>query len=299
MINKFRGDAGLLDSAISYTYDYIGKPTLGIIPMIENLGVPDEDSVSFKSVLETSNKDKPNAAITIGLVDLPHISNFTDIDPLEGEPDVHVKVIRRAEELQGCDAVILPGSKNVFADLDYLNSSGIASRIIAMADDCDIIGICGGYQMLGRTLSDPSGIESSEGSASGLGLLNLETVLGDDKILEQITAKHVPTGSDLSGYEIHHGRTISHNAEPWIEGSDGKLIGVSHSRLNIHGTYLHGLFDADCFRRWYIDSIRVHRGKEPLGEVVYVHDIEASIDRLAGIVREHIDMDGIYSIMGL
>ena len=285
LINKFRGDASLLGSATEYTFNYTGKRTIGTIPMIDNLGIPDEDSVSFKQDMGDRGLPKSDTRIVIGLVDLPHISNFTDFDPLRNEPDVEVRIVRKAGELDGCDTVILPGSKNVFADLAYLKKERIASRIVSMAGECEIIGICGGYQMLGRRLLDPSGIESTDGETAGLGLLNLDTVLGDEKILKQAEVKHLATGIDLAGYEIHHGRTRFADAEPWTVRNDGEIIGVSHSNLPIHGTYLHGLFDSDRFRRWYIDSVRAKRGLPPLERGGYVHDVEGAIERLASIVR--------------
>jgi adenosylcobyric acid synthase len=301
LINKFRGDADLLGSAVSYTYDFTGKPTLGIIPMVRNLGIPDEDSVSFKEAQTSISPQPLQDSVTIGLIDVPHISNFTDFDPLDNEPDVYLKTVRRADEIEGCDAIVIPGSKNVFADLRYLNESGISSRIIKAATtaECPIIGVCGGYQMLGRTLRDPLAIESDAGPQEGLGLLAVDTVLGKGKILEQTTARHVANGFDLVGYEIHHGRTTLDGPQPWIERADGEVIGVSHRTQEIHGTYLHGIFDADHFRRFFIDSLRVRKGLEPLNEVVYVHDIEPALDRLAEVVRSHIDMDHLYRILGL
>ena len=301
LINKFRGDADLLGTAVSYTFEYTGKPTLGIIPMIRNLGVPDEDSVSFKETRTTIDRQSREDSVTIGLVDVPHISNFTDFDPLGNEPDVYLKTIRKPGEIDGCDAIVIPGSKNVFADLRHLKENGIASRIIqgAKTAECPIIGVCGGYQMLGRTLSDPLGIESDAGPLSGLGLLAVDTVLGESKILEQTAARHLPTGYDLKGYEIHHGRTVLDGPKPWIERADGEIIGVSHPSLEIHGTYLHGVFDADQFRRSFIDSLRIRKGLEPLKEVVYVHDIEPALDRLADVVRSNIDMDHLYRILGI
>ncbi len=299
LINKFRGDASLLGSATDYTFNYTGKRTIGTIPMIDNLGIPDEDSVSFKQEMGDRGVPKSDTRLVIGLVDLPHISNFTDFDPLRNEPDVEVRIVRKADELDGCDTVILPGSKNVFADLTYLKKEGIASRIASMAGECDIIGICGGYQMLGRRLLDPSGIESTDGETAGLGLLNLDTVLGDEKILKQAEGKHVATGIDLVGYEIHHGRTKFTDTEPWTVRNDGEIIGVSHAKLPIYGTYLHGLFDSDRFRRWYIDSIRAKRGLPPLERGGYVHDVEGAIERLASIVRRHIDVEAIYAMMRL
>lgn len=301
LINKFRGDSTLLESAISYTSDYTGKPTFGIIPMIPDLGVPDEDSVSFKSEPSTPQEEMTEETVKIGLVDLPHISNFTDFDPLKNEPDVSIQIIRRVDDLDDCDALIIPGSKNVIADLHYLEESGIAARILQRAYEKNFctIGICGGYQMLGRSIADPGGVESDENAVEGLCLLELETVLGKNKILEQTVATHIVSGAQIRGYEIHHGRTSSRHSPPWIERSDGEIIGVSHPELSIHGTYLHGLFDGDVFRRWFIDSLRVARGLPRVGQVLYVHEIETALDRLADIVRNSVDLDSIYAVMGL
>ncbi len=301
LINKFRGDVDLLEPAIAYTFDHTGKPTLGIIPMIRDLSIPDEDSVGFKTARTAPDHEITDDSITIGLVDLPHISNFTDFDPLENEPDVNLRVVRHTGEIDGCDAIVIPGSKNVFADLRYLKETGIASRIVraAEAKECTVIGICGGYQMLGRSLSDPRNVESTDGTVSGLGLLAVDTVLGKDKILGQTSARHLESGLKLQGYEIHHGRTVCDGMKPWIERSDAEIIGVSHPNVEIHGTYLHGVFDADEFRRWFLDRLRVRKGLAPLKEVMYVHDIEPSLDNLAAIVRDHVDLGAILRIMGL
>lgn len=301
VINKFRGDPDLLESAISYTCEYTGKPTLGIVPMIQDLGIPDEDSVSFKMGQTLGEEKKPSGSVSIALIDLPHISNFTDFDPFKHEPDVDLIIARKAEDIDGCDAIIIPGSKNVFTDLKYLNEKGIGRRIAlaAESEECCVIGVCGGYQMLGRSLADPQNVESTDGMVDGLGLLTVDTVLGKGKILEQTSAKDISTGLELQGYEIHHGRTVFSGVKPWIERPDGEVIGVSHPELCIHGTYLHGLFDADRFRRWFIDSLRATKGMEPIGKVLYTHDVEPSLDRLARIVKEHVDFDTIRTIMGL
>ena len=301
LINKFRGEEKLLDSAIRYTEDYTGRPTLGVIPMIRNLGIPEEDSVSFKESKGNEMIDGKEGIITIGIVDLPHISNFTDFDPLRNEPDVLVRIIRDPDEIEKLDAIIIPGSKNVFTDLYYLQTSGLASRITnaALLDESVILGICGGFQILGTTIDDTENIESTAGSATGLGLLSVETNMVSEKVLAQVDARHIPSGMGLKGYEIHHGRTVSEGMVPWIEKSDGEIIGVSHPRYTTYGTYLHGLFDEDGYRRRFIDDLRIRKGVKPLNRVVYVHDIEPALDRLASIVREHVHMDRIFAMMDL
>jgi cobyric acid synthase len=236
--------------------------------------------------------------VDIAVVDLPHISNFTDFDALRIEPDVSVRIVRAAAELGEPDAVILPGSKNVLADLAHLRATGIASAIAAL-QRAEIIGVCGGYQMLGRRIEDPHGIESRDGAATGLGLLSLTTVMAPEKTLVRTTARHLGAGLKLCGYEIHHGRSATEQLAPLVQRDDGETIGVGTSDGRIWGSYLHGIFDADEFRRWFVDRLRQRRGLAPLRRVMAVYDLEPAFERLAATVRESVDINAIYRQMGL
>jgi len=303
VINRFRGDETLLGSALDYTLAHTGQPVLGVVPFLSNLNIPQEDSVEFKSgVLDTPG---PNAAVEIAVVDLPHISNFTDFDAFGIEPDVRVRIVRSAEELGHPDAVMVPGSKNTLNDLRYLKSIGLADRIAHLATEgaSEIVGICGGLQMLGRRIRDPECIESSDGEAEGLGLLSVDTVLTKDKTLTRVTASHALSGHEVFGYEIHHGQTVASNRSEHSEAPfmlpDGRMAGAGNKDHRVWGTYIHGVFDADGFRRWFIDSLRVRRGLAALGKIAARYDIEPALERLAAVVRRSLNMSEIYRLMGL
>ncbi|MFO7605606.1 MAG: cobyric acid synthase [Desulfurivibrionaceae bacterium] len=303
LVNRFRGQASLLNDAFDYLLDFTGKPVLGTIPYIRDHGLPEEDSVSFKAGLYEKGKPAGDHVV-IGLIDLPHISNFTDVEPFLTEPDLHLQIIRTVDDLNevGSDlaALILPGSKNVISDLNYLRESGLAARIIELAagTGLDIIGICGGFQMLGARIADPLGIESSGEVVEALGILEMTTTLAEEKTLTRRTAIHLPSRLKVHGYEIHHGRTVSNHARA-LRLDDGSEAGAVSKDGRIWGSYLHGIFDDDDFRRWFIDMLRSSRNLQPLGGVVAPYDLEAAFDRLAGIVRESLDMDRIYRLLDL
>lgn len=300
IVNRFRGDAGLLEPALEYTLRYTGRPVLGVVPYLQDLGLPEEDSVEFKSRALDPRADA-GACVEIAVVDLPHISNFTDFDAFRVESDVRLRIVRAADELGAPDAVILPGSKNTLADLAYLRRSGLAARLIALAQQgkTEIIGICGGLQMLGARIADPLAIESTLESARGLELLDAGTVMASDKTLKRGTARHCISGLEVTGYEIHHGQTSSDGCEPCFTGCDGRIVGIARGDHRVWGTYLHGVFDADAFRRWFIDHLRLRQGLQPVGKIVCRYDIEPALDRLAQAVRDHVRIDEILWIMEL
>ncbi len=171
VINRFRGDPALLDEAIDYTQQHTGVPTLGVVPYIDELGIPEEDSVSFNSWTAPDETPAETDRVDIAAIDLPHISNFTDLDPLRLEPDVRLRIVRKLGDLGRPDAVILPGSKNVASDLAYLRQSGLAARLVELAQTGDVmfIGLCGGLQILGTEIADPHAIESTGNTATGPG----------------------------------------------------------------------------------------------------------------------------------
>jgi cobyric acid synthase CobQ/L-threonine-O-3-phosphate decarboxylase len=326
VINRFRGQEALLKDAIDYTYRHTGKPTFGVVPYIHRLGLPEEDSVTFKSgLLDTAPRG--GEAVEIAVLDLPHISNFTDFDPFRIEPDVSLRIVRSAKEIGNPDALILPGSKNVIADMAYLNKSGLVQEIQRLAGEgkTELVGICGGFQILGREIADPHGLESkgetnpappgslnyplptlasvgkksSGKTPAGLGLLPVTTTLAREKTLKCVKGKHVESGLPVKGYEIHHGRTAGAGNHPAFFREDGEIIGVQSPDGRTWGTYLHGVFDDDAFRRWFIDGLRRRRSLAPLGKILAVYDLEPAFDRLAEIVRCSLDMEKIYRLMGL
>jgi adenosylcobyric acid synthase len=196
----------------------------------------------------------------------------------------------------------LPGSKNVIEDLLYLNQTGLDGKIIELAagGKTEVVGICGGFQLLGREIADPHGIESGCGTMKGLGLLPVETVLAMEKTLTRVEATHLPSGLSVHGYEIHHGLTDGACLRPLLRRADGEILGGGLEKGRIWGTYLHGLFDADEFRRWFIDRLRDRRGLPALEKTARaVYDLDPALDRLADAVRKSIRIEGIYRLMGL
>ncbi len=294
VINRFRGDSALLEPALEFMQQRTGRPVLGVVPHIKNLGLPEEDSVGFKNGLFARQRPAGDH-VEIAVVDLPHISNFTDVEPFLAEPDVFLRIIDRPQDLEGVDAVILPGSKNVVDDVSFLGRSGLAARIVELANaGVEIVGICGGFQMLGHAIADPHGIESGGATMTALGLLPLTTVLDPDKTLVQKRFVHLASGLEVHGYEIHHGRSRG-AVQPVLDG-DGDTGGC---RQNIWGCYLHGIFDADPFRRWFIDRLRQRKGLAAVERVLAPYDLEPAFDRLAAIVRRSLDMESVHRLLGL
>lgn len=303
IVNRFRGQQSLLDEAFRYTERHTGRPVLGVVPNLSNLGLPEEDSVSFKAGLYDSLAPAGDY-IEIGLIDLPHISNFTDFEPFLAEPDVFLRIIRTTAELEAVEnqlaAVLLPGSKNVMNDLEFLTQSGLADRLctIARKKQTEVIGICGGFQMLGRTIADPHGLESGGKNLAGLALLDIETSLEMDKTLIHRTATHAASGFEVHGYEIHHGRTTTSHRQV-LECCNGQRICAASDDNMTWGTYLHGIFDADDFRRWFIDRQRIRKGLSPAARILAPYDLEAAMNRLAATVRQGLDMEHIYRLLEL
>ncbi len=298
VVNRFRGDASLLEDAHRYVKEYTGRDVLGTIPYLHDLGLPEEDSVSFKAGLFDSEKPKGDS-VDLALINLGHISNFTDLEPFLDEPDVHLRVVSTVEDLGNPDCIVLPGSKNVIDDLLQLKENGLFQAVLSQSQQgCEIVGICGGYQMLGKQVSDPGGIESSKQIVSGLGLLSIHTTFFDDKTLVRKKGVHLESGIDIHGYEIHHGQSPSKH-EPLLSFDDNSFCGTASENGLIWGTYLHGIFDADLFRRWFINRLRVRKKFEPINRTLAPYDLEPAFDRLADCVRSTIDMDHIYRLLKL
>jgi adenosylcobyric acid synthase len=187
------------------------------------------------------------------------------------------------------------------ADLPALAARGLGEKIVALAAaGVPVVGICGGFQILGREVRDPHGIEGAAGGvATGLGLLPVTNVLEREKTLTRATALHAESGLTVRGYEIHHGQLAGEGWEPGITRADGETVGVSARGGAVWGTYLHGIFDDDAFRRWFVDGLRRRRGLAPLGTIVAIYDLEAAFDRLAATVRENIDLKAVMRLVGL
>ena len=300
VINMFRGDPTLLDSALKYTLDFTGKPVLGVLPFIDSLGLPEEDSVSFKSGSFYDNKVS-ETDLEIAIIDLPHISNFTDFDAFRNEPDVSLRIVRSADELGRPDVIIIPGSKSVVNDLEYLKQNGLAGLIKNELGNkgAEIVGICGGLQMMGRWITDSHNLESGHLEMDGLGLLDLRTILETSKTTKFTKAVHLDSGIEVQGYEIHHGQTSSTSERALIVREDGVQVGFSGTDGMVWGTYLHGIFDSDLFRRWYLNRLRLRKGLETVVGTTAKYDLDSSLDQLADIARRSLDLKKIYEVMGL
>ena len=288
VINKFRGDVNLLLPAVDFLEKKTSKPVLGIVPFIEKLGIDDEDSVSL------DDKKSSGGEIKIAVIRLNKLSNFTDFDSLAGEADVNLFYATAPDELDAADVIILPGSKNTSEDLIYLRGNGFAEKILRRAKDgAAIVGICGGFQMLGEKIFDPLHTESNHTELDGLKLLPIETTFNAEKFTRQVTLAEVDfnfLGSrifakNLDGYEIHSG-------ESNLRGQ--KVICAD----NIFGTYVHGIFDNDDFRRQFLNAVRLKKNLEPLESTRNVRaEKQKNYERLARIVRDSLDMNLLEKII--
>lgn len=301
IINKFRGDETILKPGIDMFYEKLPIPCLGVVPFMK-MNIDDEDSV-------TTRFDRKNeGAIVIGIVRLPYMSNFTDFTVFDLEADVSVRYIQE-NPTQEVDLIIIPGSKNTLKDMDFLHYSGIAEYIYrSHRKGIPIIGICGGYQMLGRTISDPFNVETSQLTTNGLGLLETETVMAQEKktirikgIFEQGTTFAEGVKSmEVEGYEIHMGVTqLFDGAIAMIRLEDGREDGAMNEDGNVIGTYLHGIFDNNNFRNAVLNHIRNLKGLEASSEVDYKQLKEIEYNKLADNVRKHVDLEQIKAIIGV
>lgn len=302
VLNRFRGDDTLLAPANAYLRAATGRDVLGVVPFLPDLGLPDEDSVSFKDgdVLPP-RVAAADGTLDIAVIDLPRASNLTDIDALVAEPDVRARRVTQAAALGRPDAVILPGSKNTLADLAWLRDSGLGQALTALAlsGSTEIVGLCAGLQMLGKTVTDPLGLESGRGEEAGLGLLALETALVAEKTLARTQAVHGPTGEPLSGYEIHHGRTRAEaSLAVVVTRADGAPIGYARTDRPVWGAYLHGIFDADAFRRRFLDGLRRRKGLAPVTRCT-PYDLEPALERLADVLEAHLPLPWLLARLGL
>ena len=310
VINKFRGDITLLEPALTFLEERTGIPVLGVIPYLDQLGIDDEDSVS----LQDMPKDSVMRDIHIAVIQTPKISNFTDFDAFTHEPDVNVRFVQQGDLIGNPDVIILPGSKNTTEDLLYLKHHGYADEIKELADrGTPVIGICGGYQMLGEKVCDPLHVESDKDEVTGLGLLPYITTMQGEKNTYQVefNCENLPfldmnfSAENLKGYEIHMGETV-------LTGSAQSLFnivrrsnapvdlqdGFINDKHHVFGTYCHGVFDNDHLRRAVINALRKRKGLLPLDvKFKYREYKEAEFDRLAAIVRKHFDMKKFYEIL--
>lgn len=303
IINKFRGKRELLDPGIEWLERRTGIPVLGVVPYLET-GIDPEDSLALESLRLKTPAFRE--FVDIAVIRLPRISNFTDFLPLADAPDVRLRYVGSARELVEPDAVILPGTKNTIEDLTWLRQSGLADSIERLRTrGTEIVGICGGYQMLGCSLHDPDGVESCPGVHTGLGWLDIKTYFIPDKRTVRASGETLigwACSVIVSGYEIHMGRTErGPNASPVLRWSDGRLDGAVSEDGSVWGTYLHGLFDNGAFTHAWINRLREKKGLPPRsGEHLGRRkDRDAIYARLSGWVRKYVDMERVKQIMGL
>ncbi|MBQ7680012.1 MAG: cobyric acid synthase [Butyrivibrio sp.] len=297
IVNKFRGDPALFADGVRILAERGQKEVLGVVPWAE-VHLDDEDSLS-----DRFRPGKPGV-IDIAVVRLPHISNYTDFDTFEQLSEVSVRYVTAPEELLSPDMIILPGTKNTIGDLAWLRQTGLAAHIRQEADaGRPVMGICGGYQMLGRCISDPEHAECG-GTAEGLCLLPVETRLGQDKKRTLFHGRiegasgvlQALCGREVSGYEIHMGvTTVDEGTMPFTSGGTGCC------RENVYGSYIHGLFDQKEILETLVRSLAARKGKQVSMDRLldYAAYRETQYDLLAAHLRRHLDMAGIYGILGL
>ena len=301
VINKFRGNAEVLKSGFEIIENLTGVPTLGVIPYT-NIDIEDEDSLSekYKSFKLNKNSNK----IKISVIKLKHISNVTDIDALSIHDDVEIQFVTERSQIGNEDMIVIPGSKNTIDDLKWLKESGIAEEIIKRArTETIIFGICGGFQILGNKVKDPHHIEGDIEELNGLGLLDLETIMEQEKTLIQYQGKLITDNGmlkslnnlDIKGYEIHQGVTLGN--EKNLTADDRTIL---VNRNNIIATYLHGIFDNKEFTDTLLNEIRRRKGLNEINNNISYEEYKLKeFDKLEKLVRESVDIDEIYKIIGL
>ncbi len=293
IVNKFRGDLRLFDRGVEILRERGGVPVLGVLPWIDSLRLPEEDAVAL---IDFQTKPKADTTIDIVVIHLPHIANFDDFDPLSSEPGIGLRYSQTFEQLGNPDVIILPGTKNTIADLNWLKRTGLAEAIIAFAKQgVRVVGICGGYQMLGRRLDNAGRIEHADEFAEGLGLLDIETTFAHKKQTLQVRTQVIDDrivpgtqGAWLTGYEIHVGRTTS--TSTWLrqDSANDLCDGAVSDSGSVWGCYLHGLFHNDHFRSAWLKTLGVElHSAEPSDANASILN---SLDRLADAFETHIDM---------
>jgi adenosylcobyric acid synthase len=288
LINKFRGDVRLFDDGYAEIARRTGWPGFGVIPWFPEIGLlPAEDAVDLGA-------GGGAGAFHIVCPMLSRIANFDDLDPLAAEPGVRLTMMPPGRPLPGdADLVVLPGTKSTIGDLAFLRAQGWDVDLAAhVRRGGGVMGICGGYQMLGRRIMDPEGRDGAAGSVEGLGLLDVETVMGPEKALTRVLAVHEGTGVGLAGYEIHIGRTTGPDCARPFSRVAGRPEGAVSADGRVAGTYLHGAFAADGFRAAWLAARGV------ASEVGYGATVERVLDDLAAHLEAHVDVAGLFSIAG-
>lgn len=294
IVNKFRGDPALFDDALPVIRERTGAPCLGVVPYFPDAGLlPAEDAVGLDGVHSrpVAGGERP---IKIAVPRLSRIANFDDLDPLRAEPGVRLEIVEAGRALPGdADLILLPGSKATRADLAFLRQQGWAVDIEAHVRRGGwVLGLCGGYQMLGRQVTDPAGIEGSPGVTDGLGLLDLETQLSPEKSLRAVAGRETMTDEGIHGYEMHMGVTKgSDTARPVLE-LDGRADGARSEDGRVLGCYVHGLFAADGFRRAFLQKL----GARSESGLAWEATVDRTLDGLAAHLEAALDLDRLMEI---
>ncbi len=290
LINKFRGDISLFDDGLSSITEFSGWPSFGILPWVEAVKrLPAEDSVAL---------DKLNGQLPEGFrVVVPamgKIANFDDLDPLKAEPGVALQFIRKGDPFpKKVDMIVLPGSKSTISDMVELRENGWEQPIKDFAASGGlVIGVCGGYQILGKRISDPKGLEGDIPEIEGLGLLNVETDLLPEKTVQNFEPVSCEFGCELTGYEIHMGYTDGPDCSRPMVNFDGRFDGAISQAGNVRGCYLHGLFNADVYRK----ALLKEQGFEADETLSYRENVETALDELAEAMEEYLDVDGLLAL---
>ncbi|MBB6214606.1 adenosylcobyric acid synthase [Anaerosolibacter carboniphilus] len=311
IINKFRGDVEILKPGIKMLEDIIKIPVLGVIPYY-HVQIEDEDSLAERFRYQKYQ----GGQIEVAVLYLPHVSNFTDFNVFETQEDVNLRYVMRGESIGNPDILIIPGSKNTIEDLVYIRESGLEEQILRLHRQGKlIVGICGGYQMLGKTIKDPYGTESSIEEINGLGLLDVDTLFEMEKTTTQVEAVVTAQlggllegiqGASLKGYEIHMGKTVlgpesrGLNQIRHMLGKDVALDdGAANMEGNVIGTYIHGIFDNIPFTRAILNNIRRLKGLEQVESSIESFEAfkEQEYDKLAEVIRTNLDMKKVYQIL--
>jgi adenosylcobyric acid synthase len=293
LINKFRGDASILAPGLDQLRDLTGRPTLGVLPYQEGLWLDVEDSLALDARRPAPAPARGADTLEIAVIRLRWISNFTDIDALAAEPGVSVRFTRSVADVERADLVLLPGTKATVEDLEKLRADGLATALTRRAAaGRPILGVCGGYQMLGGRIED--GVESRRGAVEGLGLLPVDTVFEADKLLRHVDG--TLDGAPATGYEIRHGRPLRRAADALID--DGSADGEGCADGAVFGTSWHGLLEGDAVRRALLRRVAELRGLDwRPGDEPFAAVRERHLDRLGDLVEEHADTDALLELI--
>jgi adenosylcobyric acid synthase len=296
VVNKFRGDPALLAPGLAQLRALTGRPTLGVVPWADGLWLDAEDSLSAVTDGVLGRPSPPHGSqwLRVAVVRFPRISNATDAEALACEPGVAVRYVTEPSRVEGSDLVVLPGSKATVADLAWLRRTGLADAVVAHAKaGRPVLGICGGYQMLGRTIADPHGIEGPPQKVDGLGLFEVDTVLEGDKVLVEVSGETTDGAAPFKGYEMHIGRTTSGGGSlrPLLSLGNGKTDGAVSGDGRVAGCYIHGLLADDRQRQHWLKLI----GGQAAG-FDYEADVDATLDLLADHLEKHVDCDRLLAL---